>query len=135
MKKEGTRTLHDILHAFPPNIVRLLARKGRGRGVVRLTHEEVSKESGLCYEKVRDLSSRRSWDDVTIAEADAFMRGCGVSIGTLWRQRAFLKRSLNPLHTSEPLAFASRRGRATAPPLPAELVAAALSRSRRRASA
>ena len=123
-------TISQLLEAFPPQIIRLLAREGKGRGAKRLTHQDVAKRSGLSYEKVRDLSLLKSWDRVSIGDADSFMRGCGVTLRNLWRQRYFLRRSLDPRKTSNPLSFTKRRGATQKPPSPELLVAAALSRSR-----
>lgn len=127
-------TISEMLGAFPPQIIRLLAREGKGRGAKRLTHHDIAKRSGLSYEKVRDLSLLKSWDRVSIGDADAFMRGCGVTLRNLWRHRYFLRRSLDPRKTVSPLSFTSRRGAAQKPPPPELLVAAALSRTRSSAS-
>lgn len=133
-----SRYLSDILSDFPPKIVRLLARTGRGSGSRRLTHEEVAKRSGLAYQRVRVLSAMSGWSGVPIDVADAFLRGCGVSLDNLWRHRAFLRRSLDPRITRRPLAYATKLGVPTAPPDPAALVAAAMNgrrMSRRRGQA
>ena len=39
-------TISQLLEAFPPQIIRLLAREGKGRGAKRLTHQDVAKRSG-----------------------------------------------------------------------------------------
>ena len=123
-------TITELLESFPPCVIRLLAREGKGRGAKRLTHEDIAKRSGLSYEKVRDISPMKSWDKVAIADADAFMKGCGVTLRNLWRHRYFLRRSLDPRKTVNPLSFTKRRGAAQKPPSPELLVAAALSRTR-----
>ena len=123
-------TISELIGAFPPCVIRLLARQGKGRGAKRLTHEDIAKLSGLSYEKVRDIAALKSWDKVSIADADAFMRGCGVTLRNLWRHRYFLRRSLDPRKTVIPLSFTKRRGAAQKPPSPELLVAAALSRTR-----
>lgn len=120
-------SIQDILKAFPPQVVRLLARTGKGSSTRRLTHKEVALRSGLSYRRVRDLSGFESWGSVTIADADAFMRGCGVTLRNLWRHRSYLRRSLDPRQCAKPLAFATRRGLAQRPPSPIALVEAALS--------
>ena len=127
-------TISEMLSAFPPSVIRLLARVGKGKASRRMTHEDIAKASGLSYEKVRDLSAMHSWAKVSIADADAFMRGCGVTLRNLWRHRYFLRRSLDPRKTGTPLAFTSRRGVAQKPPPPEMLVAAALSHHRRSGS-
>lgn len=127
-------TISEMLSAFPPCVIRLLAREGKGRGAKRLTHEDIAKRSGISYEKVRDIAALKSWDKVAIADADAFMRGCGVTLRNLWRHRYFLRRSLDPRKTSNPLSFTKRRGAAQKPPSPELLVAAALSRTRPKTS-
>lgn len=124
-------TVTSLLGAFTPQVVRLLARTGKGKAARRLTHHEVAKLSGLSYERVRDLSALDSWEKVAIGEADRFMSGCGVNLRNLWRHRAFLRRTLDPRRTARPLAFA-RRGGAQKPPPPGALVAAALTGARKR---
>jgi hypothetical protein len=123
----------ETLAAFPPNLIRVLARTGRGNATRNLTHDEVAKRSGLNRSKVRQLSALSSWDRVAIADADAFLRGCNVTLRSLWKQRAFLRRSLDPRETSTPLAYAVRGRRVPRPPSAETLVKAALSRSVRRA--
>ena len=113
-------------------MVRLLARRGAGNLSRRLTHHDIAEISGLSYAKVRSLSGMNDWSTVTIGDADAFMHACGVTLKNLWRQRFFLRRSPDPRKTSKPLAYASRKGRAQAPPTPAALVEAALSSGRSR---
>ena len=127
-------TISQMLSAFPPQIIRLLAREGKGRAESEGLKQAIAKRSGLSYEKVRDLSLLKSWDKVSIGDADAFMRGCGVTLRNLWRHRYFLRRSLDPRKTVSPLSFTSRRGAAQKPPAPELLVAAALSRARSSAS-
>ena len=61
-------TITELLESFPPCVIRLLAREGKGRGAKRLTHEDIAKRSGLSYEKVRDISPMKSWDKVAIAD-------------------------------------------------------------------
>lgn len=123
-------TISELLAAFPPCVIRLLARQGKGRGAKRLTHDDIAKRSGISYEKVRDIAALKSWDRVAIADADAFMKGCGVTLSNLWRHRYFLRRSLDPRKTVSPLSFTKRRGATQKPPSPELLVAAALSRTR-----
>ena len=73
-------TISELLAAFPPCVIRLLARQGKGRGAKRLTHDDIAKRSGISYEKVRDIAALKSWDRVAIADADAFMKGHESSI-------------------------------------------------------
>ena len=125
----------ETLAAFPPNLIRVLARTGRGAASKNMTHDDVAQRSGLKKSKVRQLSALRSWDRVAIADADAFLKGCNVTLRSLWKQRAFLKRSLDPRVTATPLAYAVRGKRVPRPPSAETLVRAALSRSVRRVSA
>lgn len=127
-------TIQSTLESFPPTVIRLLARTGTGNGSRRLTHHEIAERGGLTYEKVRELSAMDSWAKVHIGDADAFLRGCGVTLRNLWKHRAFLRRSLDPRRTREPLAYAKRRGAGQRPPAPEILVAAALSRGRSRSA-
>lgn len=123
------RTITSILDGFPPRLIRFLARTGRGYGSRRLTHQDVADASGLPYVKVVRISKMSDWSNVTIAEADAFMRGCGIDLSSLPRQRFYLKRSLDPRITSEPTRFAVRKSRGVLmrPPSAEMLVRAATS--------
>lgn len=125
-------TIGETLAAFPPNLVRMLARTGRGRGARNLTHDEVAKRSGLNRSMVREISAMASWEKVAIGDADRFLRGCGVSLSNLWRQRAFLRRSLDPRVTQRPLSYVARGKRAPKPPSAEVLAGAALSWTRKR---
>jgi hypothetical protein len=119
----------ELLADFPPCVVRLLARRGRGFGARRLTHEEVATAGGLSARAVRRISSKLNWSELTIGEADRFLLGCGIrNHSDLWRHRAFLRRSLDPRKTGRPLASLTkrRRGRSQKAPPPELLVRAAL---------
>lgn len=72
-----------------------------------------------------------NWDKVPVWQADAFMRGCGVTLDNLWRHRAYLRRALDPRLTANPLRYAQKRGESTKAPPPDELVAAAIGGARR----
>lgn len=124
-----SKTLASILGSFTPCVVRMLARKGKGAGSVQLTHIEVAHASGLALAKVRRISRLTSWDSVTVGDADKFMRGCGINIATLWRHRAFLRRTLDPRQTKTPLHFATSNKKHGAPniaPPPTTIVNAAI---------
>jgi len=66
----------DFLDQFPPSVVRLLARTGRGRAVRWISDEEVAIGSGLTLDRVNQLKVMPAWDRVPLADIRAFCRGC-----------------------------------------------------------
>jgi hypothetical protein len=67
----------SFLDEFPPSIVRLMAREGRGRANRWLTDEEVAIASGLTLDRVNELKLKQSWDDVVLSDIRKFCAGCG----------------------------------------------------------
>lgn len=61
----------------PPALIRLLARKRRGRNVVAVTAEEVALTSGIPLARIQEISKQTNWEGVSIAEAERFCLGCG----------------------------------------------------------
>ena len=64
------------LEQFPPIMVRLMSRTGRGRGARALTTSEIARTSGLHEDKVGAIAQRTDWQGVDIKDAEAFCRGC-----------------------------------------------------------
>ena len=73
-------TIPAVCDRFPPIVVRLLARRFRGRDsstIVAITAAQISRLSGLPSTRVHHLSLKSSWDDVPVSEMLAFTKGCG----------------------------------------------------------
>lgn len=69
-------TLLEKLNQVPPVIMRALAaRKGKA-----LSPDEIASKSGLSRSTVQRISSRRTWDGVTIRAACQFSYGCGFDL-------------------------------------------------------
>lgn len=66
----------DYANRVPPFLCRLFARKRNGR--VPSTCRDLAALSGLSKSWVSEISAMTSWDLVSIADADAFARACGV---------------------------------------------------------
>jgi hypothetical protein len=75
-------TIQERLDRFPPVACRILARAPKPSGGVRaLTDAEIAAGSGrLSVKDVARLSRLTAWDTVPIADAFAFLKGCGVQI-------------------------------------------------------
>lgn len=79
-----TQTFWDKLDAFPPIMVRLLARTNtQGGGVRPLTNEEVAANWRLTdpSRKASDVISfswKMSWDGVPIGQVRGFTEACGI---------------------------------------------------------
>ena len=74
----GTRSPWKVLKRFPPVLVRLLAKEPVARKHVRaLSNQEVAIRAEMPLQRVAEISSKTSWDDVPIGEAERFCRGCG----------------------------------------------------------
>lgn len=55
-----------------------------------LCHRAIARRSGLSPSKVHRISKLQYWDSVTLADAEAFARGCGFKLG----QHAVILRKL-----------------------------------------
>lgn len=89
----------DAMHAFPPVMVRLAARrKGIGKNVRALSHQEIAITSGIRLSRVIAISFSLSWTDVTVGEAEAFCRACRfdpTNPADRERQRAYIRTCQN----------------------------------------
>jgi hypothetical protein len=65
-----------MFQAFPPIMVRLMARSGRGRGSRGLTTEEIALTGELDLQRVKWIECQTSWKKIDLIEAEAFCRGC-----------------------------------------------------------
>jgi len=69
---------------------RLVARKACGHRP--MTHEDISKVSGLPVSTISVLSKRTSWRGVKIDMIEKFTLGCGVNLIDVQRQMEYLRR-------------------------------------------
>ena len=60
----------------PPALIRLLARRRKGRTVTAITSEEIAIASGIPLARVHAISQSTDWGDITITEAERFCAGC-----------------------------------------------------------
>lgn len=121
------------LDKFPPVLVRMMARKGKGWGVKQLTLEEIAARGGLPLSAAKRISSLTSWADVTIARAEQFCVGCGVTQKTLSAHRRYLVRTMT--ESARNLRFLRRRTGGRACRLPhADMLVKAAERKRGRST-
>lgn len=64
------------LEDFPPVMVRLMGRTGRGRGARALTTEEIATGADLPASRILAIGQKTDWKGVDVTEVEAFCRGC-----------------------------------------------------------
>jgi len=65
------------LEKIPPLLLRVLARKRRGRP---FTDQELVERSGLSVGQIRLLGEKLDWSSVTIDEMKKFFECCGIDL-------------------------------------------------------
>lgn len=85
------------LRQYPPFVCRVIARRtvvvdGK-RSVVPVSAMDISRASGLSIKRVHWISRQVTWGGVTLADAVAFLNGCGLINQPVWRLRWFLVRA------------------------------------------
>jgi len=89
------------LSGLPPVMVRCLAREIVSGSIIRaLSDEEIALRSGLAVSQVKQISRLKSWDTVTIGDAQRFCKGCDFDpMKTAHRNRAASYKRKNPKFT------------------------------------
>jgi hypothetical protein len=72
----------------PPNLCRILARRGRKA----MTNQEIADASGLTLKRVGEIARLVSWGKVGVAQASAFASACGVDLVKQGQVRKYLMR-------------------------------------------
>jgi|SRR5690625_1603534 len=106
MKRRRTyRSFWDKLTLLPPIACRVLARTQEPTGKVRpLTDEEIALRADMPVSKVKSLSWKTSWDDVSVGDARRFSEACDILFDDRrnWqKQMAQLKSSFLYLRKSD----------------------------------
>jgi hypothetical protein len=83
-------TLLSILNEFPPPVVRMSARSGRGKP---MTLKDIAQNSGLSLALVTWISERTSWASVDVWMVDDFLRGCGYEFSDRSKLRKYIRRT------------------------------------------
>lgn len=78
------------LKSFPPFLVRLCARKSRGR--VWMTRADIIRISGLAGRVIDKISIARTWGKFDIDTVIAYTTACDVDLATLRRHKDYIKR-------------------------------------------
>ena len=115
------------LERFPPTVVRMLARIGRGNGSRIMTTLEISRASGLPIRRVQQIARSTTWNDVRVGDMLRFMRACRFSPDATRRQSEYLRRALDPTRTRIPGRRVQQLG--LKQPSARQLVVAALGQS------
>lgn len=63
---------------IPPFLCRVIARRKNGWTLKSI--REIAELSGIPKSKVALIAVMKTWDDVTLSQADAFARACGVDL-------------------------------------------------------
>ncbi len=83
-------TLFAILNEFPPPVIRMAARSGRGKP---MTLKEIAHNSGLSLSMATWVSQQDCWNGVEVWAVDDFLRGCGYEFTDLSKLRKYLRRT------------------------------------------
>jgi len=87
------------MSSHPPALIRLYARKVRGRTIEAITGEEIAIVSGIPLDRVQEISALTNWDSVTIPEAERFCLACNfdpTSARDRNRERAYSRTCRRP---------------------------------------
>jgi len=87
-------SLTEYLDRLTPVQCYLIARHLNSRGR-RIPTWEIAVLSGLSKQKVVWISRQKSWRSISVGDAEAFMRGCGVTLSNRFRHLLYLKRTSN----------------------------------------
>jgi len=82
-------------------IFKVMARK-HGEKEVPKSAKEIAEDSGLSVQQVAYIGNLRSWSNVTVGDAEKFIRGCGmedVSKARIWE---YIGRNLSQNKTPFP---------------------------------
>lgn len=80
------------LDEIPPPLCRLIARS-KGHQPRILTITEIAAASGLPWQRVAWIARQKSFASVTVADADKFRLGCGITPENEKRHREFIRRN------------------------------------------
>lgn len=92
----------ERMDRIPPFFCRVIARTPRGQGQRAMTIREIAQQSGLSWERVSAIARKQSFATVPLGEAEAFRRGCGITLGNEWRHIEYLKRTLDGAKVKKP---------------------------------
>lgn len=84
----GYDTALDHMDKIPPNLCRILARKGR----IAMTNKEIADASGLTIKRVGEISRQTSWSKIDVGQASAFAAACGINLINQGQVRKYLMR-------------------------------------------
>ena len=87
-------TYLECIDQIPPAYCRLIAReKKRGGWHKILTITEIAAAAGLSWQKTAAIARRKSFSNVPVGDADAFRRGCGITLQNEKRHMEFIRRN------------------------------------------
>ena len=92
--KTASVTLIEELNEFPPILCRILARRNRRA----MTVSDIATMAGMSIGKAGACLMRKTWAEISVRDASALMWACGVTRGTRFRMREYLKRNANRAH-------------------------------------
>jgi hypothetical protein len=89
----------SAMQSHPPALIRLYARRVKGRAIEAITGEEIAIVSGIPLSRVHEISALTSWDGVAIPEAERFCKACNfdpTSARDRNRERAYSRTCRRP---------------------------------------
>lgn len=89
--KRGS-SLTAWLDRIAPPLARVLARDRKSRGQP-LSLATIAKAGGLPFNRARRIAAQKSWADVTVADAEAFLNGCGITLDRWSQECQYLRRT------------------------------------------
>jgi len=85
-------SLIELLDQIPPPLARLIARD-KGSRAMPLTDTVIAGAAGIPMKKVVWISRQTSWRSITVGEAEAFLRGCGITMANWRSQLRYIRRT------------------------------------------
>lgn len=88
------KTYLERLDEIPPPLCRLIARtKGHAPRILTIT--QIAAAAGLHWRKVAWIASQKSFARVTVADAEKFRLGCGITVENESLHREYIRRNYN----------------------------------------
>tara|TARA_R110000851_G_scaffold34421_1_gene91462 strand:+ start:376 stop:714 length:339 start_codon:yes stop_codon:yes gene_type:complete len=83
-----------------------LARKGKGKGVKKMSFDEIAQKAGMTRRTIHRFANRISWNGVAIESIQNLCDACSVDLISQWGTLDYLNKTR---HTSRPFAHLSRK--------------------------
>jgi hypothetical protein len=85
-------SLLEFLDRLTPVQCYVVARRLDSRGR-RISASEIARATGLSLQQVSWIGHQKTWRNIPVGQAEAFMRGCGITLTNRCRHLAYIKRT------------------------------------------